>query len=38
MEIDVRDYRDQLRKTPDGWRIAHRIALKRRYETIPEPS
>lgn len=31
-------YRDRLRKTPDGWRIAHRIATKRRYETIPEPS
>jgi ketosteroid isomerase-like protein len=31
-------YRDVLRKTPEGWRIAHRIATKRRYETIPEPS
>lgn len=31
-------YRDRLRRTPDGWRIAHRIATKRRYETIPEPS
>ena len=31
-------YRDRLRRTPAGWRIAHRIATKRRYETIPEPS
>jgi ketosteroid isomerase-like protein len=31
-------YRDRLRKTPQGWRIARRVATKRRYETIPEPS
>ena len=31
-------YRDRLRKTPQGWRIARRVAAKRRYETIPEPS
>lgn len=31
-------YRDLLRKTASGWRIAHRIAVKRRYETIAEPS
>lgn len=31
-------YRDLLRKTADGWRIAHRVATKRRYEDIPEPS
>jgi hypothetical protein len=31
-------YRDRLRKTPAGWRIAHRVAKKRRYETIPQPS
>lgn len=31
-------YRDLLRKTDDGWRIAHRTAVKRRYETIAEPS
>jgi ketosteroid isomerase-like protein len=31
-------YRDQFRKNADGWRIAHRIAIKRRYETINEPS
>jgi hypothetical protein len=31
-------YRDRLRNTPSGWRIAHRIAAKRRYETIAEPS
>jgi 3-phenylpropionate/cinnamic acid dioxygenase small subunit len=31
-------YRDALRKTADGWRIARRIATKRRYDTIPEPS
>lgn len=31
-------YRDTLRKTPNGWRIARRVATKRRYETIPEPS
>ena len=30
-------YRDLLRKTADGWRIAHRVATKRRYEDIPEP-
>ena len=27
-------YRDALRKTSNGWRIA----TKRRYETVPEPS
>jgi hypothetical protein len=31
-------YRDRLRKMPQGWRIAHRIATKRRYETLPEPN
>lgn len=31
-------YRDRLRKTAAGWRIAHRIAAKRRYETIPAAS
>lgn len=31
-------YRDHLRKTSNGWRIARRVATKRRYETIPEPS
>lgn len=31
-------YRDRLRKTPEGWRIAERTAIRRRYETIPEPS
>jgi len=31
-------YRDVLRKTGQGWRIAHRVSTKRRYETIPEPS
>lgn len=31
-------YRDRLQKNDAGWRIAHRIAIKRRYETIPEPS
>jgi hypothetical protein len=31
-------YRDHLRKTAQGWRIAHRVATKRRYETIPQPS
>lgn len=31
-------YRDVLRKTPQGWRIARRVSTKRRYETIPEPS
>lgn len=31
-------YRDLLRKTADGWRIAHRVATKRRYEEIPEAS
>lgn len=30
-------YRDRLRREAGGWRIAHRIAIKRRYETLPEP-
>lgn len=30
--------RDRLRRTDAGWRIAHRIAAKRRHETIPQPS
>lgn len=31
-------YRDRLRRDASGWRIAHRVAIKRRYETIPEAS
>lgn len=31
-------YRDQLRREAGGWRIAQRVAIKRRYETIPEAS
>lgn len=31
-------YRDRLAQNPQGWRIARRVATKRRYETIPEPS
>src|SRR5437588_1135526 len=31
-------YRDVVRHTPDGWRLAHRVATLRRPESIPEPS
>lgn len=31
-------YRDILRRTPAGWRIARRTCTARSYETIPEAS
>jgi hypothetical protein len=31
-------YRDVVVKTPLGWRIRERVALRRRAERIPEPS
>jgi hypothetical protein len=30
-------YRDRLRRTSDGWRLAQRVLTKRRAETIPDP-
>lgn len=31
-------YRDVLRKTPEGWRFAHRRVIVRTADSIPEPS
>jgi hypothetical protein len=31
-------YRDVVVKTPCGWRIRERVALRRRVERVPEPS
>jgi hypothetical protein len=31
-------YRDVMTRTPAGWRIAERIAIRRRPEVIPDPS